>query len=80
MKDIDQIDKNFRVETHIDKEDIYFRDVEQGIFKIYGVFKENGMFRRMPEQVAASVNPGVYALHTNTVEGRFYVSLPFLSM
>lgn len=69
-KDIDKIDKNFKVETNISKEDIHFYDVEDGVFRIYGVFKENGIFRRMPEQVAASVNPGVYALHTNTAGGR----------
>lgn len=70
MNDIDKIDKNFKVETNINKEDIRFYDVEEGVFQIHGVFKENGMFRRMPEQVAASVNPGVYALHTNTAGGR----------
>lgn len=38
--------------------------------KIYGVFKENGKFRRIPEHVAKSVSEGVYSLHANTAGGR----------
>lgn len=30
-----------------------FYDVEEAPFRIHGVFKENGMFRRMPEAVAS---------------------------
>lgn len=70
VKGLDTIDKNFRVETSIKKEDIRFYDVEDGVFQIYGVFKENGMFRRMPEATAKGINKGVYGLHTNTAGGR----------
>jgi hypothetical protein len=70
FKDLDAIDKNFKIETSLKKEDICFYDVECGVFRIYGVSKENGMFRRMPERVAESVNQGVYGLHTNTAGGR----------
>lgn len=70
VKGLDTIDKNFRVETSIKKEDICFYDVEEGVFRIYGVFKEKGMFRRMPECVAEGINKGVYGLHTNTAGGR----------
>lgn len=69
-KGLDAIDKNFKIETTIKKDDLRFHDVENGIFHIHGVFKENGMFRRMPERVAETVNKGVYALHTNTAGGR----------
>lgn len=69
-KGLDTIDKNFRVETNIKKEDICFHDVEDGVFRICGVFKENGMFRRMPEAAAKEINKGVYGLHTNTAGGR----------
>ena len=67
---LDSIDKNFIVKTNIGKEDICFRDVEDGIFHIYGIFKEKGLFRRLPECVAKSVSNGVYGLHTNTAGGR----------
>lgn len=70
IKGLDAIDRNFRIETNIQKEDICFHDVEEDVFRIYGVFKENGMFRRMPERVAESINKGVYGLHTNTAGGR----------
>lgn len=62
MEEIEKIDTNFKVETNIDKADIKFYDVRSLPFKIYGVFYENGKFRRMPENVAKQVSEGVYWL------------------
>ena len=70
MADITQIDKNFAVDTEVNKEHLTFYDMEQSPFRIYGVTKENGYFRRIPEAVAKAVNEGVYGLHTNTAGGR----------
>jgi len=70
MSDISKIDKNFVVETKIEKEDIKFYDADELPFKIYGLMRENGKYRRMPEKVAKTVNDGVYSLHTNTAGGR----------
>lgn len=70
IKGLDAIDRNFRIETSIQKEDIRFYDAEEGVFRIYGIFKGNGLFRRMPEAAAESINKGIYALHTNTAGGR----------
>ncbi|MBQ8804003.1 MAG: hypothetical protein IJZ53_10235 [Tyzzerella sp.] len=67
---LESVDKNFIIETKIDKDDVRFYDIEDGIFQIYGIFKENGLFRRMPEDIAEKVNKGVYVLHTNTAGGR----------
>lgn len=67
---LDAIDKNFRVETSIKKDDLRFYDAEEGVFRIYGVFRENGLFRRMPERAAEGISKGVYGLHTNTAGGR----------
>ena len=67
---IEDIDKNFKVETKIEKDDIKFYDAEEKPFRIYGVFKENGRYRRLPENVAKSVSDGVYRLHSNTAGGR----------
>ena len=64
--DISKIDKNFEVKTKIGEKDIKFYNAEEEPFRIYGVFKENGMFRRMPETVAEAVSEGVYGLHSNT--------------
>ncbi len=70
MKDIQNIDKNFQVKSNINKTDIKFISIEDEPFKVYGVFKEKGKFRRIPEQVAKSVSEGVYLLHANTSGGR----------
>jgi len=70
MFDISKVDSNFTVETEIAKEDIKFYGIDNPPFKIYGVFRENGKYRRMPEAVAKSVSSGVYALHTQTAGGR----------
>lgn len=67
---LDAIDGNFIVETNINKEDIRFYDIEDGVFQIHGVFKENGLFRRMPEKIATNINKGVAGLHENTAGGR----------
>ena len=68
--DISKIDKNFKVETKINKGDIKFYDVKQAPFKVYGVIHENGKFRRMPETVAKSVSDAVNDLHVHTAGGR----------
>ncbi len=70
MSDISKIDKNFEVKTNIKKDDIRFYSIDEKPFKIYGIFKENGKYRRMPESVAQSVTNGVYCLHSNTAGGR----------
>ena len=70
MVDISKIDNNFSIETKIDKEDIKFYKIDDYPFNVYGIFKENGKYRRMPESVAKSVSEGVYALHANTTGGR----------
>lgn len=70
MFDISKVDSNFEIKTQIDKKDIKFHKIDESPFKIYGVFKENGKYRRMPENIARNVSDGVYVLHTNTAGGR----------
>ena len=70
MFDISRVDTNFAIETKIDKADIKFYKIDEFPFKVYGIFKENGKYRRMPENVAKSVSDGVYRLHSNTAGGR----------
>lgn len=59
MFDISKVDENFTIKTKIDKKDIKFHKIDEAPFKVYGVFKENGKYRRMPEEVAKSVSEGV---------------------
>ncbi len=70
MPDISKLDRNFEVKTNMEKCEVKFYDVDEKPFKIYGIFKENGKYRRMPEKVAKTVSQGVYLLHTNTAGGR----------
>ncbi len=79
---IEQVDKNFVVETNIQKDGIKFYDVKDEPFRLYGVFYENGKLRRMPESVAKRVSDGVYALHSQTAGGRvrFTTDSPYVAI
>lgn len=70
--DIAKLDKNFEIKTAIDEPDIKWYSVMDEPFDIYGLYqpKEDGLFRRMPKEVAEKVNSGVLSLHTNTAGGR----------
>ncbi len=82
MFDISKVDNNFKVETQIEKKDIKFFKIDEAPFKIYGVFKENGKYRRMPDNIARNVSEGVYRLHTNTAGGRvrFITDSPYIAI
>lgn len=70
MKPMDQVDKNFRIETSISKSDLCFYDARTVPFRIYGLLYENGRFCRMPQEAAKAVSDGVYELYANTSGGR----------
>ncbi len=82
MLDISKIDSNFVIETQICKEDVKFFKIDEAPFKIYGVFKEKGKYRRMPDNIAQKVSEGVYQLHTNTAGGRvrFITDSPYIAI
>lgn len=82
MRNIAEVDKNFKVETGIGKEDIAFFDVKQAPFSVHGVTFENGKFRRMPEAVAKAVSRDVYFLHSQTAGGRvrFCTDSPYIAI
>lgn len=82
MDNISLIDSNFKVNTELNIEGIKFYDIKQPPFKFYGVFYENGKFRRLPESVAKTVNDGVYSLHTHTAGGRvrFRTDSPYVAI
>ena len=64
--DISKTDKNFAVACTFEKEDIEYRNIDEKPFQVYGIFKEKGKYRRIPEELAKRVSDGVYMLHTNT--------------
>lgn len=82
MKDFAKIDRNFAIETEIERAGLCFYDVEEAPFRIHGIFKENGCFRRIPEEVAKRVSPGVCMLHTNSAGGRvrFITDSPYVAI
>ena len=80
MFDISKVDKNFKIESKIAKNDIKFYNIDELVFRVYGVFKEKGKYRRMPEDISKKVSEGVYLLHTNTAGGRvrFITDSPYI--
>ena len=67
---LEEIDKNFKVETNLDLPDVKFYDPRQEPFTIYGVFYEDGQYRRMPDDIAKSVSTSVHILSKETSGGR----------
>lgn len=70
MSNISQIDKNFIVQTNLNIDNIRFYTADDERISLYGVFYENGMYRRLPQRVAEAVSEGVSALHIHTAGGR----------
>ena len=70
MPNISEIDKNFAVESKIQKDNICWIDAKNEQFVLKGVFFDDGCFRRMPGDVAKSVSAGVEYLHRHTSGGR----------
>ena len=70
--ELSKIDKNFEIKTAIDEPDIKWYSVLEEPFDIYGLYrtKEDGLFRRMPKEVAENVNGGVANLYRCTAGGR----------
>lgn len=82
MKDVAIVDPNFAIETAIERENLCFYDAEETPFQIYGIFRENEYFRRIPEDIARKVSPGVYVLHTHSAGGRvrFVTDSPYVAI
>ena len=80
--DISQIDKNFAVQTEINKTDIRYYDVLEDPFRVYGVYYHEGKFRRLPEEVARTVSDGVLRLHSHNAGGRvrFRTNSPYIAI
>ncbi len=68
--ELTKIDKNFAVETQIDRTGLHFYDAEEAPFRVYGIKMVDGRYRRLPEEVARATSEGVHVLHANTAGGR----------
>ncbi len=82
MSEIAKVDKNFDFQTKINKDDIEFFDAETKPFKIYGLIKEDGVFKRLNKNTAESISEGVLRLHKNTAGGRvrFKTNSPYVAI
>ncbi len=82
MSDISKIDKNLAVSTTLGKDDIVFYDADTPPFRVYGVYKDDGKYRRLPEGIAKSVSKNVLHLHANTAGGRvrFVTDSPYIAI
>lgn len=58
------------MQTNLDIKDLLYRNCEEKPFRIYGVFRENGKFRRIPEKVATQLNEEAYKGHARASGGR----------
>ncbi len=70
MSNIAKIDSNLAVSSAFGRDDIVMHDPRENPFMLYGVWYENGCYRRMPEEIARSVSENVYELSRNTAGGR----------
>ena len=69
---IEHVDPNMIVDPKIKEPDVQFYDVREEPFKVYGLYnyREEPDFKRMPDDVAKSVNDGVAYLYLQTAGGR----------
>ena len=81
---IEEIDKNLKVESALGLDDVIFMDVRRDPFCVYGLYdyKNQPVFRRLPEDVAKATNPGVHGLHVHTAGGRvrFSTDSPYIAI
>ena len=58
------------ITTSLTADNLVFYDCREDCFSIYGMFFENGKFRRMPEAVAKNLSDLAYTFHSSTSGGR----------
>ncbi len=80
--EISSIDKNFIIETEINREGLCFIDVLDSRFSLHGVWHDGERFVRLPSEVGERVNPGVNALRAHTAGGRvrFVTDSPYVAI
>ena len=67
---IEEIDKNFKIESKLELNNPKLYDVKEEPFTLYGVWHDGECYRRVPKDVAEATNPGVAVLATCCAGGR----------
>lgn len=58
------------IETQFENKSLNFYDATKPPFRLYGVYKEDGLYRRLPYSVAEATSPAVASLSQKTSGGR----------
>ena len=76
------LDKNFIVETKIKRDNLHFYDAEKAPFRIYGLMREDGRFCRMHKGVAYNVSEHTIRHYAHTSGGRvrFVTNSPYVAI
>ena len=82
MSKLEKIDKNFKVNSSIEREGLTFYDIKEEPFSVHGLLREDDAWVRMPTEVASSVNEGVAWLYRHTAGGRvrFVTDSPYIAI
>ena len=80
MTDISKIDKNFKIESSIEREGLEFYNITEAPFTVYGLIREGGAWVRMPDEIARKTSEGVHSLSKHTAGGRvrFITNSPYI--
>ncbi len=78
--DITTIDKNFKIETNIEREALRFFDVKDAPLNLYGVWHDGEAYRRVPRDVAKATSPELITSSIKTAGGRirFVTDSPYV--
>jgi len=76
MEKFKEVDKSMIVETSIKEADIKFYDPKYEPFKIYGLYdyKNQPVYKRLPDEIGLNVNKGIKSLYLETAGGRLRFS------
>ena len=80
--DIEKMTERFDKISELRKDDIRFHSVHDRPFRVYGLFFEDGRFRRLPESVARTGHETVLEHHACTAGGRlrFRTDSPYVAI
>ena len=84
MKKLEEIDKNFIVQTKLDIDGLVFHNVKDEPFDLYGFHSatKGEFFKRLPEEVTKNANPGVQRLNYYPAgcRARFKTNSPYVAI
>ncbi len=77
-----QFDENMIVPETLGRPDVRFFDITEPPVRYYGVFREDGMFRRVPVGIAETVSKGIHEMCGTAAGGRvrFMTDSPYVAI